>query len=96
MAPVVVANVSRGVIAQAAALYQVRVIEVTAAAEILAVRLAARGRETADDVARRLGRTAAMPGNVGIETVWNDASLAVGVDRFVAALRRVLDAALPS
>jgi len=93
-APVVVANVSRGVIAAAAAQYPVRVIEVTAPPEVLAARLAARGRESAADVARRLGRTAAIPQGVAVETVWNDATLAVGAERFVAALHRVLDAAL--
>jgi ribose 1,5-bisphosphokinase len=89
-APVVVANVSRGVIATAAAQYPVRVIEVTASPEILATRLAARGRETAADVALRLGRAVVIPGGVAVETVWNDATLAIGVDRFVAALRRVM------
>jgi len=92
-APVVVANVSRGVIATAAARYRVHVIEVTAPAEMLAARLAARGRETAADVARRLDRTATVPGGVAVETVWNDATLATGVERFVAALRHVVDAA---
>jgi ribose 1,5-bisphosphokinase len=92
-APVVVANVSRGVIATAAAQYPVRVIEVTAPPEILAARLTARGRETAADVARRLGRTAAVPGDITVETVLNDATLAIGVERFVAALRRVVEAA---
>ena len=93
-APVVVANVSRGVIATAAAQYPVRVIEVTAPPEILAARLAARGRETAADVARRLDRTALIPPGVAVETVWNDATLAIGVERFIATLRRVVDAAL--
>jgi ribose 1,5-bisphosphokinase len=92
-APVVVANVSRGVIAEAAARYRIRVIEVTAPAEMLAARLAARGRETAADVARRLDRTAAIPSDVVVETVLNDATLATGVERFVAALRLVVDAA---
>jgi len=95
VAPVVVANVSRGVITTAAAQYGVRVIEVTAPPEILAARLAARGRETAADVARRLDRTAPIPPGVPVETVWNDATLAIGVERFVAALRGVVDAALP-
>jgi ribose 1,5-bisphosphokinase len=90
IAPVVVANVSRGVIAAAAAQYPVRVFEVTAPPAVLAARLAARGRETAADVARRLGRTAAVPPGVAVETVWNDATLAVGVARFVAALHRIL------
>ena len=93
-APVVVANVSRGVIATAAAQYDARVIEVTAPPEILAARLAARGRETAADVTRRLDRTAPIPPGAAVETVWNDATLAIGVERFVAALRRVVDAAL--
>jgi ribose 1,5-bisphosphokinase len=92
-APVVVANVSRGVIATAAAQYPVRVIEVTAPANVLAARLAARGRETAADVARRLGRTAVIPSGIPVETVWNDATLAIGVARFVAALRHIVDAA---
>jgi ribose 1,5-bisphosphokinase len=92
-APVVVANVSRGVISAAAARYPVRVIEVTASPELLAARLAGRGRETAADVALRLGRTVMIPDCVTVETVWNDATLAIGVNRFVAALRRVMDAA---
>jgi len=89
-APVVVANVSRGVIAEAAARHDVRVIEVTAPPQILAARLAARGRETAGDVARRLSRTAAIPSGVAVTTVWNDGTLAEGVERFVAAIREVL------
>ena len=93
-APVVVANVSRGGIAGAAAQDPVRVIEVSAPPEVLAARLAARGREAAADVERRLGRTAAIPPGVMLETVWNDTSPAIGVERFVAALRRILDAAL--
>jgi len=51
---VVVANVSRGVIAEAARRYRLRVIEVTASPGILPARLAARGAETSEDVARRL------------------------------------------
>ena len=90
-APVVVANVSRGVIAHAAARWPVRVIEVTAPPDVLAARLAARGREEAGDVVRRLRRSAAIPEEVGAETVWNDGTLAEGEARFVAALRRIVD-----
>jgi phosphonate metabolism protein PhnN/1,5-bisphosphokinase (PRPP-forming) len=93
IAPVVVANVSRGVIATAAERYDTRVIEVTAPPALLAARLASRGRETIDDVARRLNREAAIPDGVMRETVWNDGSLAEGIERFVAALRRVIAAA---
>lgn len=90
-AEVVVANVSRGVIGQAALRWSVRVIEVTAPAEILAARLAARGRESADDVAGRLRRTVSIPVGVTLETVWNDGALAEAEQRFLAALRRAVD-----
>ena len=89
-APVVVANVSRGMIAEGALRHDVRVIEVNAPAEVLAARLAARGRECAGDIARRLGRTATIPSGVAVTTVWNDGTLAEGVERFVAAIREVL------
>ena len=92
---VVVANVSRGVIGEAASRYDVRVIEVTAPPEILAARLAARGRESAGDIAQRLARTVVMPAGVVVEMVWNDGTLAEGTERFVAALRRAMDDALP-
>lgn len=85
---VVVANVSRGVIAEAAVAFPVRVIEVTAPVEILARRLAARGRETAEDVARRLARDVAIPDGVGVDTVVNDGTPVEAADRFVAALNR--------
>jgi ribose 1,5-bisphosphokinase len=90
---VVVANVSRGVIAEAAARFPVRVIEVTAPPGVLAARLGARGRESAADVAARLARNVAIPGGVPIETVTNDATVETGVARFVAALNRAAEAA---
>ena len=71
--------------------WSVRVIEVTAPAEILAARLAARGRESADDVAGRLRRTVSIPVGVTLETVWNDGALAEAEQRFLAALRRAVD-----
>ena len=89
-APVVVANVSRGVIAGAARRMEVRVIEVTAPPHILAARLSARGREGAADIAARLARAAAIPDGVARETVRNDGTLAAGEERFIAALRRVV------
>jgi phosphonate metabolism protein PhnN/1,5-bisphosphokinase (PRPP-forming) len=90
---VVVANVSRTIIADAARLFPTRVIEVTAPARVLAVRLAARARENAADVATRLSRSVALPDHVPVETVMNDASLAEGVERFLAALSRAASAA---
>ncbi len=82
---VVLANVSRGIIAEAASRFSSSVIEVTAPAAILAQRLAERGRETAADVAKRLTRTVAIPGQVASVTVLNDASAAEGANRFIAA-----------
>ena len=84
---VTVANVSRTIIADAARRYPVRVIEVTAPPDILAARLASRGREDAADVAARLARSVAMPDGVTTTTVVNDGTLKEGVDRFVAALK---------
>jgi ribose 1,5-bisphosphokinase len=91
-AAVVIANVSRGVISEAAARWPVQVLEVSAPPAILAARLAERRRESADDVARRLTRNASIPDSVESVTVWNDNTLAEGVERFVAALRRIVDA----
>jgi phosphonate metabolism protein PhnN/1,5-bisphosphokinase (PRPP-forming) len=85
---VVVANVSRTIIADAAQRFPTRVIEVTAAADVLAVRLATRARENSADVAARLARSVALPEHVDAETVLNDASLEEGVARFLAALNR--------
>ncbi len=87
---VVVANVSRGVIRQAAAAFPTRVIEITAPPEILARRLAARGRETAADIAARLSRSAALPAGIDSETVWNDTTTEAGIARFLAALNRAM------
>jgi len=90
---VVVANVSRGVIAEAATRFPVRVIEVTAPPAVLASRLAARGRESAADVVARLARNVPVPDGVTIETVMNDATVEDGAARFLAALTRAADSA---
>lgn len=87
-ARIAVANVSRTVIADAACRFSVRVIEVTAPTDILAARLASRGREAATDVVARLARSVATPDHVPVDTVVNDSSLEVGVARFLAALSR--------
>jgi len=91
--PVVVANVSRTVLCEAAERFLVRVIEVTAPAETLAVRLGARGREGSADVAARLARSIELPAHIPFETVLNDSSLEEGVARFLAALNRAASAA---
>jgi phosphonate metabolism protein PhnN/1,5-bisphosphokinase (PRPP-forming) len=56
---IVVANVSRTVIDQARSLFpgRVRVVAVTAARDVLAERLAKRGRESQEEILERLART---------------------------------------
>ena len=85
----VVANVSRGVVEQARRdLAPVGVVVVTARQEVLAARLGRRGRETAEDIRRRLDRVAApLPVGDGVCIVPNDNDLEQGIDGFVAALR---------
>ena len=87
---VVVANVSRTVIAEAAERFPVRVIEVTAPAAVLAHRLAARGREGQADAAARLSRSVALPADVAVTTVVNDGTVQQGAARFTAALRSII------
>lgn len=89
----VVANVSRGVIAEAAARYPAMVLEITASAAVLAARLAARGRETEADVAARLARAVALPAGVAVTRVLNDRTVAEGADAVVAALIRAAESA---
>ena len=86
----VVANGSRAVIAQLAArLPRFVVVLVTAPHDVLARRIAARGRESGEEVARRVARTgAALPPEVRCMTVSNDSTLEVGKARFVQALRQ--------
>ena len=85
---VTVANVSRTVISEATRRFRVRVIEVTAPRDVLAARLASRGREAADDIGARLMRSVAIPEGVPVETVVNDGTVPDGVARFLAALNR--------
>ena len=91
----VVVNVSRAVVAEAAERFPVRVIEITAPADLLARRLAARGREDAVDVARRLSRQIELKLPVERETIVNDDSVEQGVRRLVAAITRGAAAAPP-
>jgi len=81
-------NASRAVLPKAAKLWPgLRVILVTAPPEILAARLAGRGREDAQDQARRVARAAfALPEGIRAVTVVNDADPETGLQRFLAAL----------
>ena len=83
---VVVANISRAVIAEAAAKFPVCVLEITAPPAVLAERLAMRGRESADDIAARLARQVALPNGVRVVTVVNDRSPEEGAAAVRAAI----------
>ncbi|MTW18533.1 phosphonate metabolism protein/1,5-bisphosphokinase (PRPP-forming) PhnN [Rhodoplanes serenus] len=85
----VVANGSRAVIAALAErLPDVVVIEITAPPEILAARIAARGRESGDVVLARLARTTPPPpASVTVVRVDNDRSPQEGIARLIAALQ---------
>jgi ribose 1,5-bisphosphokinase len=52
----VIANVSRTIIAGARLRFRTFVIEITASPDVIAARLAGRGRETASDIAARIAR----------------------------------------
>lgn len=84
-------NGSRAALPLAAQVFRsLRVILVTAPDIVLAARLAARGRETADDIRARLSRAAfQMPNGVVFQTVVNDSSPEIGTARLLAALQPV-------
>ena len=71
-----------------AALPEVRILHLTARPETLALRLAARGRETGDEIAGRLDRPVApLPPEPGVTEICNDGAL----DRALAAMLAALD-----
>lgn len=82
-------NGSRAVLEEAARRYPgLTVIHVTAPAPVLAARLAARGRESADDIAARLARAAfTLPPGLTVRVVDNGGPLAAGTAAFLAALQ---------
>lgn len=88
---VVVANVSRGVVGWAAERFPVRVIEVTAPPDVLARRLADRGRETPEDILERLRRDVPIPAHVPLDRVINDRAPEDAAAVFMAALMRVAE-----
>lgn len=84
----VVANVSRGVIDEARRRFApVRVIVVTAPVEVLARRLAERGRETEADIAERLARAGyATPEGDDVTVIENAGALNDAVARLLDVL----------
>lgn len=85
----VVFNGSRAALVAAAAQYPaLKVILVTAPADILARRLAARGREDHADIAARVSRAAMdLPAGLSCIEVINDSTPEAGAARLLAALR---------
>jgi phosphonate metabolism protein PhnN/1,5-bisphosphokinase (PRPP-forming) len=86
---VVIANISRGVIAEAERLAQhAVVVNITAPSAVLAKRLAARGRESEADIAARLAREAPLTAErAQIMTILNDRSVAEAAGDLIALLR---------
>ena len=93
---VAVANLSRAVLTQAASRYRLLVLNITAPPAVLAARLAARGRESVEDVAARLAREQQLPPGLEVATVMNAGSVADGVAAVVAMLNRAAADARPA
>lgn len=85
----VIANASRSVVAALRGRVDaLAVLEVEAPAEVIAERLRARGRETAQDIAGRIARPRVdYPDGVAVFRVVNDATVDIGVARAEALLR---------
>jgi phosphonate metabolism protein PhnN/1,5-bisphosphokinase (PRPP-forming) len=88
---VVVASVSRSVVAEAAHRYPVGVIEITAPPELLSERLTSRGREGPGDIAERLARQVDIEEELERVTIVNNGTIDEGARRLVAELLRVAD-----
>lgn len=84
-------NLSRGAIAQAARVFPgLIVIHVDATPEVRALRLAARGRESAKDIAARIAREVpTCSGAVPVTHIDNSGDLDTAVSAFLAALDEV-------
>ena len=77
------ANLSRTVLTEAARVFpELEVLHVTASPKTLARRLAGRGREGRDDIARRLSRTTEpLPAGLTVHRLHNDGPIGTSVDR---------------
>lgn len=85
----VIANASRSVVASLRGQVDaLAVLEVDAPPQVIAERLRARGRETAQDIASRIARPRVdYPDGVAVLRVVNDATVEIGVTRAEALLR---------
>ncbi len=93
---VVIANLSRGVLAEAGRRYRLRVLRITAPLPVLTARLLARGRENAADIEARLAREVKLPEGLDVVTVMNDGPVQAGVEDVLAALSRAAADARPA
>lgn len=82
------ANLSRDALPRAAGIFsRLLVMNITAAPDVLARRLAGRGRESADEIALRLGQASKpLPPGLEVVTISNDGSLEQTVAQALAAL----------
>jgi phosphonate metabolism protein PhnN/1,5-bisphosphokinase (PRPP-forming) len=85
----VIANISRAALGELVARFPSHcIVKITAAPEIIAERLAHRGRESAPEIAERLAReTVQYPPGANLISVTNDQSPKTGVARFLAILK---------
>jgi len=83
----VIANLSRGALAEVPAAYRLRVMMISAPPAVLAARIAGRGRESPAEIARRLERAASLPPGLEVEEIRNDRTPEEGAARLLGALR---------
>ena len=86
---VVVANVSRSVLAEAAARFPTLVIEITVSDWVRAIRLRKRGREAPEAVAARMVREVSLPQGLPVFTIVNDGTIDQGIEAFADFLLSV-------
>ena len=93
----IVANGSRAMVGEISSTVEnLVVVLVTAPIDLLAKRLAKRGRETETEIQKRLTRESLpFPDHVEVLTVSNDASLEAGIERFVSAVTTRAESASP-
>ncbi len=86
----VIANGSRSALPHfQTAFPRLKVLNITARPEVLAERLAARGRETREDILRRLDRSSLeVKGDFDVETIDNSGELSTARDAIIAFLER--------
>jgi ribose 1,5-bisphosphokinase len=90
---IVIASVSRTVIADAAERFPVRVLEITAPASLLAERLRERARESEADIVARLTRMVPLADGIENVVILNDGTPEEGAARLIAALRAAMESA---